>query len=127
LVELVRKATSKRPDGRHASATEMRLALEAVLPEMDNVDIGAPLLLEQNDEQSPTLVWRRDPLVAESGAQRRGARPMPWSLARTLRKAERNSDPGSGPRALTHMGFRASRRVPVFAKAAGWREESASL
>lgn len=127
LIELVKKATSKRPDGRFTSATEMRLALEAVLPEMDTVEMGAPLLLEQNEEQSPTLVWRREPLLEVSGSQRRAARPMPWGLARTLRKAERTSDSGSGPRSLTPVGFRASRRPPVWAKVSGWREESASL
>jgi serine/threonine-protein kinase len=127
LVELVHKACSRRPDGRFASASDMRLALEAVLPAMDSVEIGAPLLLEQNDEQSPTLVWRRDSQVEASGSQRRGARPLPWVLARTLRKADRSAHSGSGPRALLPVGFRASRRTPVWARASGWREESASL
>jgi serine/threonine protein kinase len=126
LVELVHKATSRRPDGRYASASEMRIALQALLPEMEQVEIGAPLLLEQNDEQSPTLVWRRDPQVEASGSQRRGARPLPWALARTLRKAD-GSTSRSGARALTPVGFRAIRRAPICARGAGWLEESASL
>jgi serine/threonine protein kinase len=127
LVELVHRACSRRPDGRYACATDMRLALEAVLPEMDSVEVGAPMLLAQDYEQSPTLVWRRDPQVEASGSLRRGARPLPWVLARTLRKAERSADSGSGPRALLPVGFRASRRTPVWAHVSGWREESVSL
>ncbi len=124
LVQLVHRAASKRPDGRFASAHDMRVALEALLPEVAQIDVGMPLLAEHNEEQSPTLVWRRDPQVDESGAQRRGARPMPWALARTLRKSEPGLDSGSAPRALTPIGFRVNRRAPLWAKASGWRESA---
>jgi serine/threonine protein kinase len=123
LVELVHRAANKRPDGRFASAHDMRVALEAVLPEVAQIDVGLPPLAEHNEEQSPTLVWRRDPQVDESGAQRRGARPMPWALARTLRKSE-PSHLGSGPRAVTPIGFRVSRRAPLWPKVSGWRESA---
>jgi serine/threonine-protein kinase len=127
LVELVHKATSRRPDGRFATARDMRVALEALASDMAEIEVGMPLFTEQNDEQCPTLVWRRDPNVEASGEQRRGARPLPWALARTLRKSDRPSQSGSGPRSLLPVGFRAARRAPLWPKVTGWREESAML
>jgi serine/threonine-protein kinase len=127
LVELVHKASSKRPDGRFSSARDMRVALEALVPAMERIEVGMPLLTEQTEEQCPTLVWRRDSQIEASGELRRGARPLPWGLARTLRKSERPSLSGSGPRSLTPVGFRAARRVPLWSKATGWLEESAMV
>jgi serine/threonine-protein kinase len=125
LVALVHKATSKRPDGRFASTCDMRVALEALLPTLAELEVGVPMLSEQSDEQCPTLVWRREPEVEASGELRRGARPLPWGLARTLRKSDRPSQSGSGPRSRPPVGFRAP-RPPLWPKV-GWIEQSAML
>jgi serine/threonine protein kinase len=128
LLALVRKAASKSPAQRFNSASEMRAALEEVLPQLpEHEPEHAATLWERSDEHSPTLIWQRPTDLAHSSGQRRVLRPLPSSWARTLRPVERGSRMNRGISSTTPIGFRARRPSFTPESPGGWRVESACM
>ncbi len=126
LVALVHKAAARKPNDRFESALEMRLALEQASRTLPEFEPGQSVFSSQTEEQSPTLVWRRSPLLEQSSEYRRYGRPLPASLARTLKPAPRDGRESVLP-GTTPIGFRA-RRPSLAAKSfAGWRVQSVSF
>jgi serine/threonine protein kinase len=126
LAAVVHKAASRKAADRFTTAHEMRLALEAAMQELPAEDVQHELFIPRPEEQSPTLVWKRVTQADESSEYRRYGRPLPASLARTLKPARRRERESILPTA-TPVGFRARRR-PIATKAVGgWRVQSLSF
>lgn len=125
LAAVVHKAAARKADGRYGSALEMRRALEAAMQTLPVAEFGRELFVPRAEEQNPTLVWKRTAQADQSSGYRRYGRPLPASLARTLKPARGRRDsilPTSTP-----VGFVARRR-PIVAKAVGgWRVQSLSF
>jgi eukaryotic-like serine/threonine-protein kinase len=129
LVTVVHKAAARRAGDRFGTALEMRQALEAALRDVPAIEAGQPAIHPQLEEHSPTLVWKRTEEAEDSSEQRRYGRPLPASLARTLRAATRRDPTDSGlVLPSCPVGFIARRPAVAAAKVAGgWRVQPATF
>jgi len=126
LSQLVHTAAARRASNRFATVHDMRVALEAAIEELPTLEVGQPPFVAQPEEQHPTLVWRRNDALEDTGDRPRYSRPLPPSLARTLRAA--NPRDSSLLLPSCPVGFLARRPVVPAAKAnVGWRVESATF
>jgi hypothetical protein len=125
LTALVHKAAARKASDRYDSALAMRLALEAAMQALPVGEADQEIFVARAEEHSPTLVWRRPHEVEESNEYRRYGRPLPPSVARTLKPARHRRD--SLLPTATPVGFRA-RRHPIAARAVrAWRVQSVSF
>jgi serine/threonine protein kinase len=126
LTAVVHKAAARRAADRFSTALEMRSELEAALSQLPAVDVDQDPFLAQPEEHSPTLIWRRNDALESTGDRPRYGRPLPASLARTLRAPKARESQFVLP--SSPVGFRARRPVVPAAKVmGGWRVESASF
>lgn len=125
LTAVVHKAAARKADARFGSAHEMRLALEAAMQTLPAQEQAWDILVPRAEEQSPTLVWKRVPRADESSEYRRYGRPLPASLARTLKPARRERE--SILPTTTPVGFRARPRAIAAKAVGGWRVQSLSF
>lgn len=126
LCAVVHKAAARRAPDRFSTAHEMRVELEKAMAELPAIEVGQQPFLAQPEEQSPTLVWRRSDALENTSDRPRYGRPLPASLARTLRAPNQRDSNLLLP--SFPVGFRARRPVVPAAKMnGGWRVESATF
>ena len=124
LVDVVHKAAARRADDRFDSVLAMRRALIEASAELPACTAGQVLAASQPEEHSPTLVWRRCEVAQSSASHPRG-RPLPASLARTLKLVRHDGAIPLLP-STTPVGFRA-RPSPAARAVGGWRVQSVSF
>jgi serine/threonine-protein kinase len=124
LVNVVHKAAARRADDRFDSVLAMRRALSEASAELPAGAAGQLLAASQPEEHSPTLVWKRCEVAQSSASHLRG-RPLPASLARTLRLVRHDGAIPLLP-STTPVGFRA-RPSPAARAVGGWRVQSVSF
>ncbi len=126
LVALVHKAAARRREDRFDSARELRTRLEqasALLPAESDATPG--VFMRVSSDQSPTLVWKGDRRTEPSSGRRLRVRPLPASLAQTLK---RPSTSGKSPLGWALRAGFLTRRPSITPHAnVGWQVQAAQV